>query len=66
MDLEVLVAQLHLTLCNPMDYSPPGSSAHGVLQARVLERTAISRFRGLPEPGIEPGSPALTNGFFTI
>ena len=29
-------------LCNPMDYSPPGSSVHGILQARVLEWVAIS------------------------
>ena len=31
-----LVAQLCPTLCDPMDCSPPGSSAHGVLQARIL------------------------------
>ena len=31
-----------LTLCNPMDYSPPGSSIHGILQARILEWVAIS------------------------
>ena len=31
------VAQSSLTLCDPMDYSPPGSSAHGISQARVLE-----------------------------
>ena len=31
-----------LTLCNPMDYSPPGSSVHGVLQARILEWVVIS------------------------
>ena len=29
--------QLCLTLCNPMDCSPPGSPAHGILQARILE-----------------------------
>ena len=41
------VAQLYLTLsCNPMDYSPPGTSAHGIFQARILERVAISFFRG--------------------
>ena len=33
----MLVAQLHPTLCDPMDYSPPGSSVHGILQARILE-----------------------------
>ena len=34
--------QLCLTLCNTMDYIPPGSSVHGVLQARILEWGAIS------------------------
>ena len=38
----VYVVQLGLTLCNPMDYSPPGSSAHEILQARTLERVAIT------------------------
>ena len=33
----VLVILSCLTLCNPMDYSPPGSSVHGILQARILE-----------------------------
>jgi len=33
----VLVAQLCLTLCDPMDCGPPGSSVHGMLQARILE-----------------------------
>ena len=35
------VAQLCLALCNPMDYSLPGSSAHGIFQARVLEWSVI-------------------------
>ena len=35
-------AQSCLTLCNPMDYSPPGSSVHGIFQARILEWVAIS------------------------
>ena len=39
---EVLVAQSCLTLCTPMDYSPPGSSIHGILQARILEWIAIA------------------------
>ena len=38
--------QFHLTLCNPMDCSPPGSSVHGNFQARILEWVAISFFRG--------------------
>ena len=36
------VAQSSLTLCNPVDYSPPDSSVHGILQARILEWVAIS------------------------
>ena len=40
--VKVLVTQSCLTLCDPMDYSLPGSSAHGILQARILEWVAIS------------------------
>ena len=40
--LKVLVAQSRLTLCDPMDCSPPGSSVHEILQARILEWVAIS------------------------
>ena len=85
------VAQSCLTLCDPMDCSLPGSSVHGIFQARVLEWSTIvsnslqppwtvacqvplsmglSRQEywsglpfpspgNLPDPGIEPGSPAL-------
>ena len=53
------VAQLCLTLCNPMDCSPPGSSVHGILQARILEWVAIPSPGDLPSPGIKPGHPAL-------
>ena len=37
----VVVPQLYLTLCDPMDCSPLGSSVHGILQARILEWIAI-------------------------
>ena len=40
------VTQLCPTLCNPMDCNPPGSSVHGILQARILEWVAISFSRG--------------------
>ena len=43
---EVLVAQLCLTLCNPMDCSLPGFSVHGIFQARTLEWVSISYSRG--------------------
>ena len=55
----MLAAQYCLTLCDLMDCSPPGSSVHGILQARILEWVAIPFSRGLPGPGNEPGSPAL-------
>ena len=47
--VKVLVAQLCLTLCNPMDYSPPGSPIHGMFQARVLEWDAIAFSEGILE-----------------
>ena len=42
----VLVGPTCLTLCNPMDCSPPCSSVHGILQARILEWVAMPFFRG--------------------
>ena len=42
----VLVAPLCPTLCKPMNCSLSGSSVHGILQARILERVAISFSRG--------------------
>ena len=44
------VAQSCPTLCHPMDCSLPGSSLHGILQARVLEWVAISFSRGSSRP----------------
>ena len=40
--VKVLVAQSFLTLCDPVDFSPSGSSVHGIFQSRILERVAIS------------------------
>ena len=42
----VLPLQLYLTLCDPMNYGPPGSSVHGILQARTLEWLAMPSSRG--------------------
>ena len=53
------VAQSCLALCDPMDYSLPGSSVHGTFHMRILEQAAVSYSRGLPDLGIEPVSPAL-------
>ena len=44
----VLVAQL--SLCNPMEYSPPGSSVHGIFQVNILEWVSISSSRGPSRP----------------
>ena len=57
--VKVLVAQSCPTLYNPMDSSPPTSSVHGILQAIILEWVAVPSPGDLPDPGIEPRSPAL-------
>ena len=50
------------TLCDPMDCSLPGSSVHGILQARILEWVAIASSRDLPDPGIKLTSPLSPSG----
>ena len=57
-----VLSQSCLTLCDPLDYSPPGSSVHGIFQARILEWAAISSSMDHPNQTIEPMfpvSPAL-------
>ena len=57
-----------LTLCDPMDCSPPGSSVHGILHAIILEWVAMPPPEDLTDPGIESESllsPALAGRFFT-
>ena len=46
-----LVSQSYLALCNLMDCSPPGSSVHGIPQARILEWVGISSFMCVAIPG---------------
>ena len=48
--LYVVIAQWCLTLRDPMDCSPPGSSVHGILQARILEGAVIPFSRGSSQP----------------
>ena len=55
----VLVAQLYPNLCDPMDYSQPDSSAHGIFQPRILEWVSIPFSRGSSPPKIKSGSPSL-------
>ena len=47
-----------------MDCSPPGSSVHGISQARIPKGVAFPSLGDLLDPGIEPGSPALADRFF--
>ena len=55
-----VLAQSCLTLCDPMDYSPPGSSVHEILQVGILEWVAkISSLRDLPDPEIKLAFPEL-------
>ena len=60
------VAQPCLTLCGPMDCSPPGSSVHGIFQARILEWVAISFSRGSSQPRDRTQVSCIAGGFFTI
>ena len=53
-EVKVKAAQSCPTHCDPMDYT-----VHGILQARILEWVAAPFSRDLPNPGIEPRSPAL-------
>ena len=52
-------AQACPALCDSMDYSPPVSSAHGILQARILKWVPFPSPGDLPNPEIEPRSPTL-------
>ena len=62
----VLTPQLCPTLCDPMDYSPPGSSVHGILQAKILEWAANPLSRGSSLPRDETRVSCIAGRFFTI
>ena len=47
---KVMCAQFGPTLCDPMNYSPPGSFVHGIFQARIFEWVAISYSRASSRP----------------
>ena len=66
MKVKMLVAQLCPTLCDPMDCSPPGSSVHGILQARILEWVAISSSRESSQPRDWIWVSCIADGFFTF
>ena len=54
-----------VTLCDPMDCSPPGSSVHGILQARTLEWVAIPFCRGSSPPRGQSRVSCIAGGFLT-
>ena len=60
-------AQSRPTLCDPMDYTPPGSSVHGIFQARILEWIAISFSRRSSQLRDQTCVPCVScfGGFFT-
>ena len=60
-----LVAQLCLTLCDPMDYSPPGFSVHGIFQSKILERVAMPSSRGSSQPRDTTQVFCIAGRFFT-
>ena len=61
--VKVLVTQSCPTLCDPMDYRPPGSSVHGILQARILEWVAVSFSSG---SYLQTQVSCMTGRFLTI
>ena len=63
---KVLVSQWCLTLCNPMDCSLPGSSVHGILQARILEWVAILFSKGSSWPRDQILLSCIAGRFFTV
>ena len=64
--VKVLVAQSCPTVCDPIDYSLPGSSVHGILQARILESVAISFSMGSSQPRDATWVFLIAGRFFTI
>ena len=57
--VKVLVIQLCLTLCDPMDYIPPGSLSMEFSKEEYWSGLPFPSPGDLPDPGIKPGSPAL-------
>ena len=63
--LKMKAAQSCLTLCDPMDCRLPGSSVHGILQARILEWVVVPISRGSSLPRDQNGVSCIAGGFFT-
>ena len=61
-----LLAKSFALFCDPMDWSPPGSSVHGISQQEYWNRLPFPPPGDLPDPGMESMSPALAGGSFTV
>ena len=64
--VKVSVSQSCLTLCDPKDGSPPGSSIHRIFQARIVKWVAISFFRGSSQPRGQTRVSCIAGEFFTV
>ena len=62
----VLVSEFCPTLCDPVECSPPGSSVHGILQARILEWVAIPFCRGSSPPWVRIQVSCIAGEFFSL
>ena len=65
-EAKVLVTRLCSTLCDNLDCSPPGSSVHGILQARILKWVAIPFFGGSSQPRNQTQVFCIAGRLFTI
>ena len=65
-DVKLSVAQSCLILCDPMDYSPPGSSVHGILQATILQWVTILFSRESSQLRDRAWVSCFAGGFFTV
>ena len=66
MQIKVLVTQWCLTLCDHIDCHPPGSSVHGIFQATMLEKVAISFSRGSSRPRDQTRASCFAGRHFTV
>ena len=62
---KLLIVQSCPTLCNPMDWSLPGSSVHRIFQARILKRVVIPFSRGSSQPRDQTRVSCIAGRFFT-
>ena len=66
MKVKVLVTQTCPALCDLMDCNPPGSSVHGILQARILDWVAIPFSRGSSQPRDQIWVSRIAGRLFTV